>query len=246
MTRPLEVNWDAQTKKCGKCGEFKPFSAFYKMKSNKMHGLGPWCKPCMDAKRKGWAKANPERQHETGLACARRGYKTRWQRRKNDPKRIAYMREYHKRYAPENAEKIKAKNAVWHLRHKERRNADVLAKYYANREEWWARNKAWAKAHPEAMNAYTRQCEAKRRAAKLKAPGSWTEKDIKKLYELQRGKCMACRCDLSKSFHRDHIVALSKGGSNDISNIQLLCKSCNSRKHAKDWTQFLQENGYLI
>lgn len=44
----------------------------------------------------------------------------------------------------------------------------------------------------------------------------------------------------------DHIMPMDLGGSNDASNLQLLCQSCNSSKHAKHPVDFMQERGFLL
>ena len=56
--------------------------------------------------------------------------------------------------------------------------------------------------------------------------------DIKKIvYERDNGKCKQCGSDRDLQF--DHILPHSKGGSDEVENLQILCKTCNSKKSNK-------------
>lgn len=56
------------------------------------------------------------------------------------------------------------------------------------------------------------------------------------VYFRDRGMCVRCYADLSGTLrvssaeNFDHIVPLASGGLNDVTNVQLLCQACNSRK----------------
>lgn len=86
-------------------------------------------------------------------------------------------------------------------------------------------HKNYCKTHPENIS----HLKARRYAREKGAIGSHSLKEWEKLKDSCGNICVFC--GEHKKLTKDHIIPLSKNGTDFIENIQPLCKNCNSKKH---------------
>ena len=155
-----------------------------------------------------------------------------------DEERKASARRRTAEYRERNKEKIIEKRSEKRDEIRERAREN----YRKNKEGYLASSKKWKKKNPEKVRVSLQNYRAKKRDN-----GGVLSHDIsQRLMKLQRGMCAACRSDISKNFHLDHINPVSSGGENTDSNIQLLCPSCNMSKQAQHPIDFMQRKGFLL
>ncbi len=150
---------------------------------------------------------------------------------------------YNKRY-------YRAHKEIWDRSNAQRPGRGKQTAAYA--AAWRAKNPDKARAirkRSEAKNPEAKRARVRNRRARLRqAKGSHTAGDIEHLFKLQRGRCAHpwCGASLKSGYHVDHIEALALGGSNDPSNLQLLCAPCNRAKHTKSPITLANRNGFLL
>lgn len=148
---------------------------------------------------------------------------------KQDPELYAKHLASQRAYYRANRGRISAQNALYRRRNRERYRAYHKRHYRENRGRY-------------AVYSLNRL------ARKKGAGGSYSWRDVVRIWHHQRGECARCGNGFGKKpedrgFHVDHITPLSRGGSNWPRNLQLLCEGCNCSKGAKtpaEYTLYLR------
>jgi len=139
-------------------------------------------------------------------------------------------------------EEVRAKENAYRAANPEKARARDRAYRAANPEKVAAKQRAHNAAHPEKVLAKYKKYRVahpdkgridrhNRAARKIGNGGTYTAAEWRALCAWFGNVCLCC--DAGGRLTVDHVVPLSRGGTNAIVNLQPLCLSCNMRKHAK-------------
>ena len=123
------------------------------------------------------------------------------------------------------------------------RRAIENARYAANSAKRIRQADEWRRANPEKVKGYRTGHNQKQRAKRASVfvdPN--LPSDYRGLLLDFYGACL--RCGSWDNLEIDHVTPISKGGSHELSNMQVLCKPCNSSKGNRSSVDF--RNGIHI
>ena len=134
------------------------------------------------------------------------------------------VRQYGSVYYNKNKKSISLKISEYKKKNRERFNE--LSRIWAknNPEKRKIARKKWKDKNRELVNHY----EKARQNRLAGASGSHTLNQWLELVEQYKRMCAYCNC--VKKLTKDHVIPVSKGGTDNIENIVPACVSCNSRK----------------
>lgn len=222
-------------KRCTKCGnEYPATPEYFNRERVRPDGLYPWCKPCCKAKNRAhflknrdsilarnaeWATANREKVN----AQAKRWREEHPEQYRETRRRIGQMDKW-KAYAREWRKTKRDTVREYERRYREK----YPEKYLEKGRSYRARNRD-----------YFRVANAIRRVRVLATDNPHTFQDIETQLARQNHMCYWCSQPLT-TYEVDHVIPVSRGGSNSADNIVVTCSNCNRTKSNKlpytEWT----------
>jgi 5-methylcytosine-specific restriction endonuclease McrA len=170
------------------------------------------------------------------------------------------MRQYSAEYAKRFPDREKARKRAWYQENKDKikeqarkRAAECRAayteaeqeqerrarrmRYFANRETELERQRDYDKA-----NSKAKWIRVRNRTLLKKTAGSHTLVEIAQMVRDQEGACAYCGKEFGDRYHVDHMMPLSRGGTNDWTNLAITCVFCNLSKHTQTAEEFINRS----
>ena len=230
-----------EMKICSKCNIEKPNTNEYFAFQNKSKGmLKNNCKICD----KEYRKNNKERIKESKRIYAER----------NKEKIKEYFKEYYKNnkdkikkstkeYQENNREKVRKYKKEYRSRDKTKNMMKEYLKEYQknNKDKLNEYFKEYQKNNKDKMIFYSSQ----RRALRAGNGGNYTPEQRKEMLEYFDYKCAYTGECIRNNLHIDHIIPVTKGGSNYIYNLVPSTPSANMSKGNKDVEEWYREQPYF-
>lgn len=228
-------------KKCPRCGENKPFSAFNKQ-TGKKHNLSSHCRSCQREAGKQYTLS-----HKIELEAYYQNHKKKIaeQRKRhyeaNKIEILALRKQYRdthkqerKEYYQKNKEKLKAYNIEYRKKNKQKVSERNRAYKQEHKDRAAEQQRQYYKTEA-GRNTRIKKCH-KRRVSKMGI--GYENFNPIKVFQRDGYRCQMCGRKTRPDFnqwhplypHLDHIVPLSIGGEHSKANTQCLCRECNMAK----------------
>jgi 5-methylcytosine-specific restriction endonuclease McrA len=162
---------------------------------------------------------------------------------KDDPERKKKVSERMRQWHADNRERIREVSRVWAENNRDKKAACARRHYEKNTEACKARHREWMKIHPEKNRLYhfRRRVDKDCPPLSMKTLDAIVENNINTYGELT---CVYCGPLGEKKMVIDHLIPGARGGGNEFENLAVSCFSCNAKKHAKTYDEFIEERFY--
>jgi 5-methylcytosine-specific restriction endonuclease McrA len=210
------------TKICTKChNEFPATLEYFREEKRTKIGLYSVCKHCEILYNREYRKSTDAREKHRISAAE-------W--RSNNRDRVSAIS---KRWRSKNRDKVKVYKLKYSSSHRIQESKRASDWYYTHNEQAAKQRKKWRIDNKEKYKDYYRNKCRNRRAIISGAKGTHSKEEIAIKIELQKHKCYYCGEIITNKYHVDHVVPVSRGGSNDIDNLVITCQFCNISKGAR-------------
>lgn len=231
-------------KLCHSCGILKESTEFYKNRARK-DGLQTICKKCGSIRGEKYYEVHKEQideQHKRYYEDNKERITERHTRYREDNKE--HLIRYAKRHREQHKEQEKARHRRYRKEHKKQEKAQSRKYYAAHKKQIACRAKKFRQT-PNGKAA-SRRGYQNYYARKNNCEGSFSADEWKHILKNQNNRCNACgkKFSVKRPATMDHIVPVKHRGDHNSSNIQALCRQCNSSKNAKFDPHYIQTWAY--